>query len=285
MSKAEDIIRHIFHFQANSMSTMSAAAQTLGNAQGTFVKLGSATAKGFTNFRKAGGLKVAAPWAYKDLKLGNLKFGKNKNKAQTSSSNTTNTPNSPNSPDGSPNTGNPSGTKPTTAQKMKAKVDAMRKKRETRRENNAVEKRAKENYDKVHGEGSFDKRVKFATGNTWEAEQAAEELEGYRTNARKELTDEKADKANKKSINKEIKKNPKEYKGMSVADARAKAENNLKEKEALPKYAPQTEEEKDLKKFVDKKYKKKYGKNAYEKLKYRADKNNKRYITYSSEKS
>ena len=235
MTKAEDIVRHIFHFEAHHMSSMSDAAQTLGNAQGTFVKLGNASTKAFSNFRKAGGLRAAAPWAFKDLGKGKTKKQKaSKTKATSSSGAPLPSPGGSQGSSGS--SGDGSGTKPTTAQKMKAKVDAAREKLTNRKkmskDEKAVESKVRQKIDGQTGMGTYDKLKEKAANGDKGAQQF---LQATRNEAQAEYDNEKKEKQQKK-------------------DKKAQEKREAKI-------------EKAVKKNIDKKY----GKGSYENLKKQED--------------
>lgn len=56
MRKAEDILKHIFHFEAKHMSSMTDAAQVIANANGAFFNIGKNVTKGAAAFTAAGGV-------------------------------------------------------------------------------------------------------------------------------------------------------------------------------------------------------------------------------------
>lgn len=58
MDKAEGILRKIFHFEANSMPSVTEPAQGFMNATGKFAKMGVNAGKALSNFRQAGGFNA-----------------------------------------------------------------------------------------------------------------------------------------------------------------------------------------------------------------------------------
>lgn len=58
MKNAEKILRQIFNFQANSMSSMSETGQGVMNATGKFTQMGVTAGKSIANFHRAGGVKA-----------------------------------------------------------------------------------------------------------------------------------------------------------------------------------------------------------------------------------
>lgn len=58
MKTAEELLRKIFHFEANSMPAMGAPAKDFMNATGKFAQMGMATAKSVSYFKNAGGMKA-----------------------------------------------------------------------------------------------------------------------------------------------------------------------------------------------------------------------------------
>lgn len=59
MKQAEQILRKIFHFQADSMSSIGESGQNFANASGKFMKWGATAGNAFSTFKAAGGLNKA----------------------------------------------------------------------------------------------------------------------------------------------------------------------------------------------------------------------------------
>lgn len=258
MTKAEEIVRHIFHFEARHMGSMKEAASTFGAASGYFQRMGNSVSKAMPKFRQAGGLRSLAPVAFKDLPIG--KNSKSKKlldkKGKKAASAVAGAAGAAGMAGAATEAGGVT-PKKTTAQKMKERMQASKEKRKEK----AIEKRARKNYDSrpENGKGAYDYRKKQAENGSKNAERIVKD----------EISFAKAEK--------EIKRNPKKYKGMSHSQARKMARNNVKQSEhrkavaekdkeiqkqvkeeqknAKEKYAPTSKLDEQVKKKVEQKIK------------------------------
>lgn len=180
MKKAEDILRKIFHFEANTMSSLTESGQNFMNATGKFTKMGMAAGSAFATFNAAGGLRKA-----KDLLAQKREERADKKLRQDYNSNsalsaTHSTYDAYKASD--------EGKKQfekynrTTAQKMK---DAL-----------SIEGRARRMYDRRHGKGEYDRleRVSNEKDSTGAPTVAAQNAQREIINAQAEIAHNKTTK-------------------------------------------------------------------------------------------
>lgn len=177
MKKAEEILRKIFHFEANSMSSLKESGQSIANATGTFVKTGVMAGGAVASFKAAGGIK-AAKQNWKQFKLDkknkrDFRESFNQKKKNGLLASGTSFDDYKQSDAGKAEYAN---IVKTNAADMKAKADAkqankMNKSRRKYDKKNGegaydemIEDRARKKFDKEHGEGSYDLTKKVAAG-------------------------------------------------------------------------------------------------------------------------
>ena len=185
MRKAEEILKHIFHFEAKSGSSMMETGQQVANAMGTFRDRGMAMGKSIASFKAAGGIRAikddmskisldrkAAKSAKEDFlaKGGNKKDFKKYMKGQdftyTDRAGNRRTMNYEKEFEKH---------RSVKAQEMNnQKAEKAKKKFE--KKNGAgsfdkeAEKRAREAYDAQHGSGKFDENIENETKAKYDAE-------------------------------------------------------------------------------------------------------------------
>lgn len=195
MKTAEELLRKIFHFEANSMPAMGAPAKDFMNATGKFAQMGMATAKSVSYFKNAGGMKALTSGIRKgEAKVGEFASERKVNKEVKKEINE--------------NYGTRKERKQafedykksdeyrervnTTAAQMKQEIDKKRTEKARKVYNkkhggdayaydDMIEQKTKEAYDAKFGEGKYDKVVKTskkrdANGNPTEAAKRAQAI-------------------------------------------------------------------------------------------------------------
>lgn len=185
MKNAEKILRQIFNFQANSMSSMSETGQGVMNATGKFTQMGVTAGKGIANFHRAGGVK-ALKQDFRERRE-NRKATKQlrseyENKKESKYASYASFSEFKNSEEGQKKLGD---IKKTNAAEMKKKADNKRtdkarkiydKKHGEGAYDKMIEDKARENYDNKHGAGTYDRLKKVANGKSSKAREAQEKL-------------------------------------------------------------------------------------------------------------
>lgn len=211
MTKAEEIVRHIFHFEARHMGSMKEAASTFGAASGYFQRMGNSVSKAMPKFRQAGGLRSLAPVAFKDLPIG--KNSKSKKlldkKGKKAASAVAGAAGAAGMAGAATEAGGVT-PKKTTAQKMKERMQASKEKRKEK----AIEKRARKNYDAIYGQGAYDNRKKEANNGVKESDDI---VKAEKEKAKNEIIEENV----KKTINKDGKGSYEKLKAQEEADKKA----------------------------------------------------------------
>lgn len=156
MGKAEEILKHIFHFEARHMSSMADAGQTFANYRGTFANIGKNVTKGAAAFKAAGGFDTlnAGLKDRKATKIANkatkAEYNRLKDTHDSSVAGMKNWKEYRSSKEGKEFFET---TKKTTAKNMKTRAEKWREKVK----NNKIEKAVKEKIDDRFGEGAYDR--------------------------------------------------------------------------------------------------------------------------------
>lgn len=164
MREAEGILRKIFHFEANSMPSVTEPAKGFAAATGKFAQVGMKAGAVFSNFKAAGGMqKLRDIRADSKLRKETDKKLKEKfNSTQTLQDKYGNYKEFKKSEKGRKIEEN---IRKTTAAEMKQKADEKRAKKAEKREN-----KVRKAYDAEHGEGTYDQLKKIASGKNAKGE-------------------------------------------------------------------------------------------------------------------
>lgn len=163
MKKAEEILRKLFHFEAQSMSSMAEAGQSMMNATGRFGKIGVAAGAGVMKFKNSGGFTAlkSAKADYKATKAAKKQLQKDFKAGQKSGEidKGMNFKDYMKSDEGQEKV---SEYKKTNASKMKQKTDEKRRKKQEKKE-----AKARKKYDEEHGRvGAYDEMIEEKVNNT-----------------------------------------------------------------------------------------------------------------------
>ncbi len=176
VKKAEDTLRKIFHFQANSMSSLKESGQSIGNATGTFVKTSMKVGGAIATFQAAGGMKaVKQSWKkYEADRRDNreLKKSFNQQKQEGTLSSDTTFEDYKQSDEGKAELAkiqqiNAAEMKAKADQERNRKIDKIRriynKKHDGDDYDTMIEDKARKAYDKANGAGAYDHMKNMAS--------------------------------------------------------------------------------------------------------------------------
>lgn len=184
MKNAEKILRQIFNFQANSMSSMSETGQNLMNAKDKFKQMGMAAGAGIASFHRAGGIK-AVKQDVKDFRA-NRKANKQlkseyKEKKEKKDKTVKDFKSFDEFKESKQGQERLTEIKKTSASEMKKKADAKRAKKERK-----LNEKADKAVRKEMGEEAYNKLVQDTNSSDPEVAKAARKELSDRTDAKKE---------------------------------------------------------------------------------------------------